>query len=192
MFIAEARLSARLNHPNIVQVFDFGELDGGTSWPSSSSRASRSRRPSNGCCDYGPSHRAGGSRRPGIGLALGYAHALSGADGRPLDIVHRDVSPSNVMLGLDGTVKLLDFGVAKAASVRASQRARACSRESSYMPPEVVDGTSRAGPRSNLFAAGVVLHELLTGRRLFHGHDEVETLPQIRECVVGPPSRIPK
>ncbi len=190
MFIAEARLSARLNHPNIVQVFDFGELDGeyflamefieGVTLSTAISRLQR-RRPF-------PIGLAVQVVRD-IGLALSYAHALTSADGRPLHIIHRDVSPSNVMLGLDGTVKLLDFGVAKAVSLTEEQtRTGVLKGKISYMPPEVVDGSTRADPRSDLFAAGVVLHELLTGRRLFRGRDEFETLAQIRACAVDPPS----
>jgi serine/threonine-protein kinase len=191
MFIAEARLSARLNHPNIVQVFDFGELDGeyflamefieGLTLSAALGRLQPGRTIPIGFAIQVVRD---------IALALGYAHALTGSDGTPLHIIHRDVSPSNVMLGLDGSVKLLDFGVAKAVSLSNEQtRSGVLKGKISYMPPEVVDGHARADARSDLFAASVILHELLTGRRLFGGTDDFETLARIRECVVEAPSK---
>ncbi len=192
MFVSEARLSARLNHPNIVQVFDFGEVDGeyflamelieGLTLSTVVERMLPARPIPVGLAVQVVRD---------IGLALNYAHALSDRDGMPLHIVHRDVSPSNVMLGLDGMVKLLDFGVAKAIDLTKEQtRSGVIKGKTSYMAPEVVDGTVRADARTDLFAAGVVLHELLTGRRLFRGQDEFETIALVRACVVERPSHV--
>jgi serine/threonine protein kinase len=192
MFIAEARLSARLNHPNIVQVFDFGELGGeyflamefieGLTLSTALERLKEQQPIPLGLTIQVVRDMC---------LALSYAHALTGADGTPLHIMHRDVSPSNVMLGLDGTVKLLDFGVAKAVTLADEHtRTGVLKGKISYMPPEVVDGSARADARVDLFAAGVVLHEMLTGKRLFRGRDEFQTLAQIRACEVEPPSAV--
>jgi serine/threonine-protein kinase len=194
MFTAEARLSARLSHPNIVQVFDFGEwhgeyflameyIDGVTL------STVVDQMLATGPVPVGLALRVVRD----VALALGYAHALTGSDGRPLGIVHRDVSPSNVMLGIDGTVKLLDFGVAKAASLTDEKtRTGVLKGKLAYMPPELVDGNSEVDQRVDLFAVGVMLHELLVGRRLFRGRDDFHTIALVRACVVPPPSETRK
>jgi serine/threonine protein kinase len=188
MFIAEARLSARLHHPNIVQVFELGNVDGelfmalehiaGVDLHTLMSAAERPLPP--GLCAL-VAHE--------VARALAYAHAVSDDDGKPLAIVHRDVSPSNIMLGYDGQVRLCDFGIAKALGA-ASDRSRSgrIKGKLSYLAPEVLDG-SPFDHRADLFAVGVVMHELLTGRRLFRSDDELETMALVRACRVPLPSQ---
>jgi serine/threonine-protein kinase len=100
--------------------------------------------------------------------------------------VHRDVSPTNVLLGLDGTVRILDFGIAQAAH-RPPAAGPVLRGKFGYMSPEIVRGLP-VDRRSDVFAAGVVLHELLTGERLFTGPTELAAMEKVRAAEVGPPS----
>jgi serine/threonine protein kinase len=191
MFLAEARLCALLHHPGIVQVHDLGEVDGeyflamefvdGHDLSNVLRRATEMniKMPPGLACYVALS----------LAEALAYAHELRDPEGRPLEIVHRDVSPSNVMLTNLGTVKLLDFGIAKAASHVRDERTRTGTLKGkiSYMSPEQADGR-KIDKRSDVFALGIVLYECLTGARMFRGEDDFETLRLIREAKVFPPS----
>src|SRR5207237_5276030 len=136
---------------------------------------------------------------PGLGAlvlrevcrALGYAHSLCDDDGTPLQLIHRDVTPSNVMLGFDGAVKLLDFGIAKALSEASENRTVTGTLKGKfgYMSPEQVEGRE-IDHRADLFAAGIVLHEVLTGKRLFKGSSDLATIAMVREARVDPPSLV--
>jgi serine/threonine-protein kinase len=193
MFLAEARLCALLHHPSIVQVNDLGEVGGeyflAMEYVEGADLASILKH----------AHEKGKKLPPGLccyillALAegLAYAHALRDAEGRALDIVHRDISPSNIMLTSVGGVKLLDFGIAKAARhVREEQtRTGTLKGKISYMSPEQADG-QKIDRRSDLFALGVVFWECLTGERLFKGEDELETLRMVREAKIWPPSSV--
>ena len=190
MFFAEARLSARLTHTNVVQVFELGEVDGEYFLAMEYVRG-KDLTAVNGS-------RVGKAPLPiGFGAyvirevcrALGYMHELTDDDGRPLLLVHRDVSPSNVMIGFDGGVKLLDFGIAKALSDANEQRTVTGTLKGKfgYMSPEQVDGHT-ADHRADLFAAGIMLHEVLTNKRLFKGGSDIQTLALVREAKVTPPS----
>src|SRR5262249_42419159 len=121
--------------------------------------------------------------------ALHYAHALTDEHGAPLRLIHRDVSPSNVMVSFDGTVKLLDFGIAKALAEANENKTQTGTLKGQfgYMSPEQVEGRP-FDHRADLFAAGVVLHEALTGRRLFKGSGDLQTISLVREAKVPPPS----
>jgi len=104
--------------------------------------------------------------------------------------VHRDVSPQNIMLSYDGQVKLVDFGIAKALdTMKEETRTGALKGKFAYMAPEQVGGHS-PGPQSDVFSAGVVLHEMLTGRRLFKGASDYETLQKVQNMAVPPPSTV--
>lgn len=123
-----------------------------------------------------------------ISRALGYVHALSD-DNQPLRLVHRDVSPSNILIGFDGVAKLIDFGVAREESnvtrVRTESgvlRGKLAIAAPEQLSRQVVDH------RADLFAAGVVLHEMLTGQRLFAGKTDAETIDRIQTGVIHPPS----
>jgi serine/threonine-protein kinase len=120
-----------------------------------------------------------------LALALGAVHGLEDESGRPLGLVHRDVTPSNVLLSRLGEVKLADFGIAKATLLRDQTRAGVRKGTYAYMSPEQVRGGA-VGPASDLFLLGITLHELLTGRRPFDGETPLETMDRIREAEVGP------
>jgi serine/threonine-protein kinase len=191
MLIAEARLSALLHHPNIVQVHELGEVDGEhflameyvDGWDLSTvlkhaTRTGQPIPPALAChivCE--------------VAGALAYAHGLADEQGQPLEIVHRDISPSNVMLTRQGRCKLLDFGIAKAASCVRDEQTRTGTLKGklSYMSPEQADGRP-IDKRTDVFALGIVFHELLVGRRLFRGSDDLHTLRLVREAEVTPPS----
>ena len=190
MFFAEARLSARLTHANVVQVFELGEV-GGEYFLAMEYVRGKDLTAVTGS-------RVGREPLP-IGFAayvirevcraLDYTHGLTDDEGRPLRLVHRDVSPSNVMIGFDGGVKLLDFGIAKALAEANEQRTVTGTLKGKfgYMSPEQVDGHV-ADHRADLFGAAIMLHEMLTNRRLFKGASDIQTLAMVREAKVAPPS----
>jgi serine/threonine-protein kinase len=191
MLAAEARLCARLRHPAIVQLHEIGEHHGeqflvmelveGVDLAAIHRRAAaHARLMPVGVALYIAAEVAG---------ALAYAHALSDDDGRPLRIVHRDVSPANVMLTVAGTVKLLDFGIARAANALDDERTRTgvIKGKLSYLSPELAEGLT-IDRRADIFALGVVLYESLAGIRLFRGADDFETLRLVRRADIAPPS----
>jgi serine/threonine protein kinase len=189
MFTAEAMLSAQLNHANIVQVFEFAENDGelylAMEYVHGVNLAELLKRLDGVPVPIGMAAHLVRE----VALALAYAHALNDEHGRPLSIVHRDVSPSNVMLGYDGCVKLVDFGVAMGLTPWVqSTRTRALKGKMAYMSPEALEEDVELDGRTDIFAAGVLLHELLTARRLFGAHDDVHTLELVRACKVRAPS----
>lgn len=192
MFIEEAKMSARLNHPNIVQVFELGSVDGEYFI---SMEYVRGR-------DLAETMRTLWARvgppRPELVAyvgremcrALDYAHHLRSDDGRPMGMIHRDVSPSNVMLSFEGSVKLLDFGIAKALGGEGSDEGTqkgTLKGKFAYMAPEQTRG-NEVDSRIDIFATGIVLHEILTGRRLFKGDNDLQTVERVRQCEVPPPS----
>ncbi len=127
--------------------------------------------------------------------ALAYAHALAGPDGTPLNIVHRDVSPSNIICQRAGGVKLLDFGIAQALSEPEGEKSeRTFKGKIAYVAPERIKDLP-ADARSDLFSLGVVLWELLAGRKLFRGQTELETLKNVVErpipALIVDPARHP-
>ena len=107
-----------------------------------------------------------------------------------LRVIHRDVSPQNALVSYEGLIKLIDFGVAKAASKNSKTQAGVLKGKFGYMSPEQVEGDRPVDHRSDIFALGTVFWELLTGRRLFHGDTEFATLELVRECNVRPPSEL--
>jgi hypothetical protein len=122
-----------------------------------------------------------------VGSALGYAHSLTAADGKPLDVVHRDVSPQNVMISFSGDVKLADFGIAKAVDKLARTEAGLLVGKTSYMSPEQARGDPIDG-RSDLFALGVVLWEALALEPLLPRGDAAKALEALDACSFDPPS----
>jgi serine/threonine protein kinase len=191
MFLDEARVAATLHHPNVVQVYDIG-IGAGNDYYFSMEFV------------YGQdlSHllrRAAAARKPvsldtaltiilGMCAGLHYAHEKEGADGKPLKLVHRDVSPQNVLISYDGAVKIMDFGIAKATSNSQVTRDGTLKGKISYMSPEQgVSGT--LDRRSDLFSLAIMLWELTTFRRLFKASSDFETLRRIIQEDVPPPSK---
>jgi serine/threonine-protein kinase len=186
MFIDEARVCARLSHPNIVQVFDFGEqdgelymameyVDGTTGARLIRGAAARSEDLSLDVC----LHIALSVLR-----ALGYAHGARDDAGRPLSLVHRDVSPGNVLIDRSGAVKLTDFGIARAAEIERRTDAGQLKGKLGYMSPEQVVGRE-LDARTDIFTVGIVLAEMLVLRPLFSGGKELDVLLRIRDADVS-------
>jgi serine/threonine protein kinase len=179
MFMNEARLAARLNHPNIVQTIEVGQA-GAQHYLAMEYMEGQ---PLNRIL-YSDEARAQLSLSMRLHIlvqALGglhYAHERKGYDGSPLDIVHRDISPSNLFVTYDGQVKLMDFGIAKARDSGAETRVGIFKGKPAYMAPEQVRGQG-ADRRADIYSVGVVLWELMTGRRLWHGLGQTEILKRV-------------
>lgn len=193
MFIDEAKVSVALQHPNIVRIYDFGKiLDNyfiamecveGKDLRDLLRKLARLRKlcPWRFCV-----HVAAEACR-----GLQYAHTKCDIRGRPYRIVHRDMSPSNIMVAYDGQVKIADFGIAKAALSSYSTQGGVLKGKYEYMSPEQASGEP-LDHQSDLFSLGIVLHEMLTGRRLFRSDSDVETLKRIQAAEVHPPSKFNK
>lgn len=193
MFIQEARINAILHHPNIVQVFDFGNVDGtyflameyvrGRDVSAILRRLREGERP----CPVGVAVFIAHE----VAQALAYAHALAAPDGRRLDIVHRDISPANIICPRIGGVKLLDFGIAKALGEPEVEKTGQglFKGKLSYVAPERIKDRPHDA-RSDLFSLGVVLWELLAGRKLFRGKSDFQTLKNVAEMEVPAPSSL--
>lgn len=122
-----------------------------------------------------------------IAEGLNFAHNLRGTDGRPLNIVNRDVSPSNVRLSYDGAVKMLDFGIAQAL-MKFTSEIGVLKGKFSYMSPEQIRGM-HLDARTDVFSAGIILHEMLTTEKLFRGDTEFALMEKVRKADVPPPSK---
>jgi serine/threonine-protein kinase len=187
MFLHEARVVATLHHQHIVQVHDIGEANGeyflvmeyvhGEDVRKILANAARQR-----------THIPLGYAVAIVSAAaagLHYAHERRGADGQPLHIVHRDVSPSNILVGYDGSIKVVDFGVA-AASIRQETRAGSLKGKLSYMAPEQCRGM-QVDRRADVYALGVVLYELATATRMIKGDNDYRVVEQIVHGKIAPP-----
>lgn len=192
MFLDEARLAARIRHPNVVPTLDISDTEGdgfflvmqyieGDHFGSLLGHAAR-----------------GGERIPARATVrivldalggLGAAHELTDEFGDPLKLVHRDVSPHNVMVSIDGSAHLTDFGVAKAEKRLSSTRAGQFKGKLAYMAPEQAS-TGFADQRSDLFSMGIILWEALTGRRLFRAENNAATLTKILHEAIPLPSEL--
>jgi serine/threonine-protein kinase len=180
-FVDEARIASRVRHGNVVQTLDVVVIDEelllvldyvhGESF-------ARLRRLASAAGKAIPPNVASGIVI-GVLRGLHAAHEAKSAKGTPLDLVHRDVSPQNILVGADGVARVLDFGIAKAAGRIAETLTRDIKGKLAYMPPEQVAGAD-LDRRSDLFAAGVILWEALAGERLFRGDDTVSTMHAIQ------------
>jgi serine/threonine-protein kinase len=191
MFMDEARIAANLIHPNIAQIYDISEEGGQYYIAMEYVRGEDLRRVYNQEVGQGhaiPKHIAA-LIVMGAAAGLDYAHRQTNLSGTPLGIVHRDVSPQNILVTYDGHVKLIDFGVAKAAGKLNQTRAGVLKGKYSYMSPEQASGDPLDG-RTDIFALGITLYEITTGTRLFKRDNELETLHAVIACNVKPPSQV--
>ncbi len=192
MFADEAKLAAQLNHPNIVHIFDLGKIEAGGYFIAMEHVEGRDLR---SILHLG---RETGLKLPvplavaiaaKVAAALDYAHRRRGDDGEDLNIVHRDVSPPNILVSTDGDIKLCDFGIAKAASKVSRTESGALKGKVPYMSPEQAWGRP-VDHRSDIYSLGAVLFEMLTGRKLFRGDSELNVLEKVRAGDVVPPSSL--
>jgi len=191
MFLNEARIAARFNQENIVRIHDFGEAAGSYFIAMEFIHGE----------DLGRVMRKAWNAGQWIAQpvamrimsecleALAYAHAKTDEQGKPLKVVHRDISPQNILIGFDGGVKLVDFGIAKAADVSSTTQAGAIKGKFAYMSPEQAVGKP-LDHRADIFSAGLVLYELLTGVRPLQRSSEVATHVAAMECKIDPPSAV--
>ncbi|NMO14475.1 serine/threonine protein kinase [Pyxidicoccus fallax] len=189
-FLDEARIGLRLSHPNLVHVYDFGEAQGAYYIAMELVRGvdlDRLIRSLKGPLE--PAHAVAVVVQALHGLHA--AHSLRGEDGAPLQLVHRDLSPHNLMVGFDGRVKVLDFGVAKARSQRTVTLPGIVKGKPLYMSPEQARG-QRLDARSDLFAMGLILYEALTGKRAFDRGDELASMHAICDERLPRPHVIPQ
>jgi serine/threonine protein kinase len=180
MFLDEARIAALLTHANIAQIYDLGMDERSPylamEFVNGRNLATIMRKLS--AHDRAVPAEIAATILIGVTRGLSYAHAKSGMDGKPLRLVHRDVTPQNVLINVDGEVKLVDFGIAKASNQMARTRHGVLKGKYAYMSPEQVYGTALDG-RSDTFAAGILLYEMLTGARLFKRTNTIETLKAV-------------
>ena len=188
-FLDEGRIVVNLTHGNIVPVFDMDEVDG-------EYFIAMEYVPGRDLRDIVKRLRDRGETMPPelaayiiseVCEGLGYAHRKTDGDGQSLDIVHRDVSPSNVLLSTDGEVKIIDFGIARAADRRAKTVSGRIQGKCCYMSPEQASG-EQIDHRSDIFSAGLVLYELLTTVRPFDADSDLKSLDLVRACEFDPPS----
>ncbi|HYV47906.1 MAG TPA: serine/threonine-protein kinase [Myxococcaceae bacterium] len=189
MFLNEAKLAAQLNHRNVVQIYDLGKIGESYFIAMEHIRGRDMRR-------IIPKADSQGIPFPMVYAlkiassaceGLYYAHQKHDMYGNPLSIVHRDVTPENVMVSFDGVVKVLDFGIAKAAGQIEQSRGGEIKGKLSYMSPEQCMGLP-LDQRSDLFSLGAVLYEWVTGYQLFTGDSEVAILKSITEGKIYSPS----
>jgi len=181
MFIDEAKLAAQLTHPNIVQIFDLGKASGfyyiameyvdGKDLRSLLRKVREYRQP------FPEAVAAYVTMK--VAMALDYAHRKRGMNDKELKLVHRDVSPQNVLISSEGAVKLVDFGIAKAATKTTQTMAGALKGKLLYMSPEQALGQPLDN-RSDIYSLGLVLFELLTGERCFQADSELGVLEKVR------------
>ncbi|MDQ3333879.1 MAG: serine/threonine protein kinase [Myxococcota bacterium] len=180
MFLDEAKLAATLNHQNVAQVYEVDQADGAYFMAMEYVHGENAR------AILETSLRRGWTIPlelavmivSGAGAGLHHAHERKGKGGQPLNIVHRDVSPANIMVGYDGAVKVLDFGIAKAEERATKTVGGTIKGKYGYMAPEQCKGKP-IDRRSDIFALGICLYELTTLRRAFKGKDDFETMKRI-------------
>ncbi len=189
MFVDEAKLAVQLTHANIAQIFELGKVGeayfialeyvGGKDMRAIFERAKKRNEtiPIPMAC-YMVMKLCEG---------LDYAHNKKDSAGRSLELVHRDVSPQNILVSYEGDVKLIDFGIAKAASKSSKTQAGILKGKFGYMSPEQVRGL-QIDRRSDIFAVGICLYELLTTERLFVGESDFSTLEKVRNVEITPPT----
>src|SRR3954447_3538341 len=190
MFVDEAKLAAQLNHNNIIHIYDLGKIQSsyyiameyidGYDLKNILKKAQERDQPLSVEIALFIASK--------IAAALDYAHRKRDFEDKEMGLVHRDVSPQNVLISEEGDIKLCDFGIAKAASKASHTQAGALKGKLQYMSPEQAWGRA-IDRRSDIFALATVLFEMLTARKLFAGDNELSILEQVREARVTPPSQ---
>jgi len=193
MFLDEARLASRLDHPNIVQIIDLGRVDDHYFIAMEYIHGKTLRDLVRRATEYGQVLPLEAVLTVSLGVlsGLSFAHSRRGVDGRPAPVIHRDVSPQNILLSYSGNVKLADFGIAKAQDRISVTQDGVVKGKAYYMAPEqMYEG--RVDQRVDIYAFGVVLHELLTGRRLFGKYTQSQLFnPQFRKQAPRPTDLVP-
>jgi serine/threonine protein kinase len=185
MLMEEARIASCLKHDHIIELYEVGE-EAGTHFLAMEFIFGRDLgQIRDRCLDLG--QRIPYEHISTILIdvldALYYAHHKATYQSKPLQVIHRDVSPQNIIIGFDGRVKLLDFGLAKAAAQLSRTRAGVLKGKYAYMSPEQVN-FEKVDQRADIFSAGIVLWEMLTQRRLFYRSSDYETVKAVMACVV--------
>ncbi|HTE52331.1 MAG TPA: protein kinase [Kofleriaceae bacterium] len=191
MLIDEAKIAGQLSHANIAQIFDLGQVEGRYFIVQEYVPGRDLRAIFNHLEDH--HGRLSPAQACHVILkiceALDYAHNKRDGAGQPLNLVHRDISPQNVIVSHEGEVKLIDFGIVKAEGRATRTLAGLVKGKFAYMSPEQIRGLP-VDRRSDVFACGIILHELLTGQPLFKRGSEFETLQRARSGAITPPSQI--
>ncbi len=189
MFLDEAHVASRINHPNVCSVYDFGQSEDGTYYIAMEylvgetvSRLIRRLAKTNGTSPLLVAQIVADACE-----GLHAAHELLGPNGEPMGVVHRDVTPSNIYVCYDGTVRIVDFGIAKAANKLHTTRAGQLKGKMSYVSPEQFERS--ADRRADVWSLGVVFWEALTKKRLFRRDTEPKTLLAVAQAEVPPPSK---
>ncbi len=181
-FIDEARLAALLQHPNIIQIYDFGRLDDSYFIAMEYLFGKDLKTVLQTAEQRGISLSLENALHIAVGICSGldYAHNMKDLQGHLLNIIHRDVSPQNIFLTYDGQIKIIDFGIAKAASRISNTRSGVIKGKVAYMSPEQAEGRE-VDHRSDIFSVGILLYEMVTGRYMYEG-DAMDILSQAREA----------
>jgi serine/threonine-protein kinase len=192
MFLDEARLVARFNHPSIVQIFELGKVGynyflsmeyiNGVSMSKVIKERSKKKTPFP--FEYGAKVLSFACE------GLEYCHNFADPDGTPLNLIHRDVSPQNIMLTYDGVVKVLDFGIAKAVGNLYQTRTSSLKGKAAYMSPEQITQKTGLDRRSDIFSLGICLYEFATGKRPFDGDTELELMLSIVQTAARDPREL--
>jgi serine/threonine protein kinase len=217
MFLDEARLAAGIHNPHVVPILEVGGSDGGyylvmeyIEGDTLARVASRAAGRATGLHAAATAGAIGRPKRAPASMPTGgpaiprpvtvrmlldslaglhAAHELTDPHGNPLQIVHRDISPQNILVGVDGSTRITDFGVARAAARLSTTRSDTVKGKLAYLSPEQARGET-CDRRTDLFAMGIILWEMLTGRRLFRGETDHETLARVMSGTIPPPSSI--
>ena len=189
-FIDEAKLAALLHHENIIQIYDFGSMDDQYFIAMEYLFGK----------DLRTITRTARAKDLALGLenilyiisricaGLDYSHHLRDLQGKPLNIIHRDINPQNILITYEGQVKIIDFGIAKAASHNTQTRENLIKGKLAYMSPEQANG-QKIDHRSDIFSTGIILYELLAARRMFSG-ETMHVLSLVREAEYDPPEEV--